>query len=210
MRRAELRRLVGGMRGAAFATDASGVVVAWGQGATKLLGYEAKRTLGRSCHSLFDGRDVFGNRYCMADCPILQSCRQGEPPRPHELTLRRADGSVGHYLCVAGQVTVDKAPAILYQVFDRWPRGPHEPAPSAPTASAPAPAREASPLDQLSRRERDVLGHLAQGLSTAEIAVTLRIQETTLRNHVQAILRKLGVHSKLEAVVLAFRHGLFS
>jgi two-component system nitrate/nitrite response regulator NarL len=53
-----------------------------------------------------------------------------------------------------------------------------------------------------------VLRSLAGGLPTAEIAADLGIRPMTVLSHVKSILVKLGVHSKLEAVTLAWRSGM--
>lgn len=58
---------------------------------------------------------------------------------------------------------------------------------------------------QLTRREKEILRCLAKGMSTVAIAERLFIARVTVRNHVQHILQKLGVHSKLAAVLLARR-----
>lgn len=60
----------------------------------------------------------------------------------------------------------------------------------------------------LTPREREVLQLLAEGLSTRDIADRLVVSVSTVRNHVQSILTKLGVHSKLEAVTVAARQGI--
>ena len=60
---------------------------------------------------------------------------------------------------------------------------------------------------RLSSRESQVLGCLASGQSRAEIAETLEISPETVRTHVQNIMGKLRVHSKLEAVSFAVKHG---
>ncbi|MCU1659637.1 MAG: two component transcriptional regulator, LuxR family, partial [Pseudonocardiales bacterium] len=49
---------------------------------------------------------------------------------------------------------------------------------------------------------------LAEGLDTAAMARRLGVSRTTVRSHVQAVLTKLGVHSRLEAASLAIRFGL--
>ena len=60
----------------------------------------------------------------------------------------------------------------------------------------------------LSRREREVLRLLADGQTTNAIARTLCISHSTARNHIQHILHKLHVHSRLEAVAAARKVGL--
>jgi DNA-binding NarL/FixJ family response regulator len=59
----------------------------------------------------------------------------------------------------------------------------------------------------LTRRELDVLSLLVDGRSTAWVAQTLVISASTARNHIQSVIRKLGAHSKLEAVSIALREG---
>ena len=60
----------------------------------------------------------------------------------------------------------------------------------------------------LSRRELQVLALLADGASSEEIAQRLQISTNTVRTHVQSILTKLQVHSRLQAVAFAVRHDL--
>lgn len=66
----------------------------------------------------------------------------------------------------------------------------------------------AAPLEPLTPREREVLQALARGLDNRQAARYLQISPNTLRTHLQNIMDKLNVHSKLEAVVLALKHGL--
>ena len=60
----------------------------------------------------------------------------------------------------------------------------------------------------LTPREREVLARLVQGSSTTELAEAMGVGAATIRTHVQAVLSKLGVSSRLEAVTLAIAHGL--
>jgi two-component system nitrate/nitrite response regulator NarL len=68
---------------------------------------------------------------------------------------------------------------------------------------APAPSAASDPVAQLSPREQQVLREIAQGASNKEIARTLAIAETTVKIHVQHILRKLGLSSRVQAAVYA-------
>jgi RNA polymerase sigma factor (sigma-70 family) len=67
--------------------------------------------------------------------------------------------------------------------------------------------RADAPLHRLSQREREILGLLANGWSNRRIAEECFLSLNTVRTHVQNILVKLGVHSKLEAVAFALEHG---
>ncbi len=64
------------------------------------------------------------------------------------------------------------------------------------------------PFTELTPREREILGHLAEGQSNKVIARHLDISDGTVKLHVKAILRKLGVHSRVEAAVMAVEHGI--
>jgi DNA-binding NarL/FixJ family response regulator len=60
----------------------------------------------------------------------------------------------------------------------------------------------------LTPREVEVLGLFAKGMSTRDAASALEISPLTIQSHVKNILVKLGVHTKLEAVVLMLRNGV--
>ncbi|MBW3633592.1 MAG: response regulator transcription factor [Chloroflexi bacterium] len=62
-------------------------------------------------------------------------------------------------------------------------------------------------LDRLTPREREILQLLAEGLSDKEIAARLYLSGKTVRSHVASILAKLGVESRLQALVFALRQG---
>jgi DNA-binding NarL/FixJ family response regulator len=65
-----------------------------------------------------------------------------------------------------------------------------------------------SHADDLSRREREILLLLAEGKSELEIAAALVLSPKTVATHIQNVLRKLGVHSRTQAVAAAYRDGL--
>ncbi|MEJ2362848.1 MAG: response regulator transcription factor [Gammaproteobacteria bacterium] len=64
------------------------------------------------------------------------------------------------------------------------------------------------PFDDLTPRETEILGLLAEGQSNKAIARNLGISDGTVKLHVKAILRKLSVHSRVEAAVMAVERGL--
>ena len=68
--------------------------------------------------------------------------------------------------------------------------------------------RDDRPGADLSAREREVLALVCEGMSNPAIAERLHVSHNTVRSHVQNILSKLQVHSKLEAAAVATRDGL--
>jgi two-component system nitrate/nitrite response regulator NarL len=75
--------------------------------------------------------------------------------------------------------------------------------------TAVLPAIEPPPAhEKLSPREREILGYLAQGASNKEIARHLDLAESTVKIHLQGILKKLGFASRVQAAVYAVEHGL--
>jgi DNA-binding NarL/FixJ family response regulator len=85
------------------------------------------------------------------------------------------------------------APSVTRRVLDRM---------LAQPVAAPAELRE------LTDREVEVLRLVASALSNAEIAEHLSLSETTVKSHVSAVLRKLGLRDRVQAVVLSYDVGL--
>jgi DNA-binding NarL/FixJ family response regulator len=88
------------------------------------------------------------------------------------------------------------SPSVTRRVIDRMAQ--------QPTPDLAGQAR----LDQLTPREREVLAHVARGLSNHEIAAALVVEETTIRTHVKRILMKLNLRDRVQAVIFAYETGI--
>ncbi|MEV4342041.1 response regulator transcription factor [Streptomyces sp. NPDC049590] len=109
-------------------------------------------------------------------------------------------GSAAHAVA-AGHTVIC---AHLHEVYT-----PRRTAPGAP-ASAGGSAREPGRLlALLTRRERDVLRVLAEGVSTAEAAARLGVSSATIKSHVSHALTKLGARNRVEAVLMMQRAALY-
>jgi len=87
------------------------------------------------------------------------------------------------------------APSITRRLIDEFAR-------------RPRPGDAGAAVESLTARERDVLRHLARGLSNAEIAGTMYLGEATVKTHVGNVFAKLGLRDRVQAVVYAYEHGL--
>jgi len=122
-------------------------------------------------------------------------------------TLRRA---------AAGQFPIDEEvvrfPAVAGRILAHFREDSSTATEAAPApAEAPAPRADAEPLGplfvKLSPREIEILDLVARGNSNKIIGRKLSISDQTVKNHVSAILRKLEVNDRTEAVVYALRNG---
>ena len=200
---------------AVFVTDRRNHIVFWNDAARLLLGFTADEAVGSACESLLDGCDLFGNRYCSEECPVMRMANRGESVRNFALSLNARDRtSVTADISLLQLRTTSPSDYFLIHLIRS--ADPRPPTPAAP-AEPPAPprprlvsARESPDVRarKLTAREIEVLGMLAAGRATPEIAERLHISQLTARSHIQNILEKLEVHSKAEAVAFAFQKNL--
>jgi len=205
----------------AFAVNPHQRITYWGASAERLLGHAAKDVVGKPCYEILGGKDADNYRVCRPDCPVMANARRGRPTSDYDLLCTAANGQVSRInvtvavsrknrhdfevLHLFRDVTerrrieefARKASTTLHQLLDEADGGPVEEVEEDPT-----------PLPRLSRREIQVLRLLAAGTNTQQIAETLSIRPLTARNHVSRLLTKLGVDSRLQAVVYASRKGL--
>jgi DNA-binding CsgD family transcriptional regulator len=204
----------------AYGMDRNDRIVYWNVGAEKILGWKPDEVLGKACYDVLAGRDVFGNVYCAHDCGAVKTAEDGENPNPFILDVRKkAAGTVKivvrtvalpetgprfsclmHFIEAEGESSEALLKALRESVAEPPEAGGARPGPVA----APEPAISVSPL---TTREREIVLLLSNGYAALNIAAKLNLSHATVRNHIQNVLRKLDVHSQVEAVALSFRRG---
>jgi PAS domain S-box-containing protein len=207
----DLDALLGQTADGVCAVSSDGKIAFWNRSAEKILGHSAREVVGRPCCEVFVGRDASGNRLCYRGCHVLTLVSRGEPVQHFDMATRTKSGKPVwldiSILVVPGarpdtsttvhlfrDVTASKEIETL--VRERLAQ------------TLPPPSPESEPQPELTRRELEILRLVAAGTSTRAMAERLHVSPATVRNHVQHILAKLGVHSRLEAAAYATRHRL--
>lgn len=206
----------------AFLIDNNQRITYWNPAAQALLGFEPAEVLGRSCYDIVRGRDDHDHVWCRGNCAVTAKARLGQPIETFN-TL--ATGKSGELRWISISILAlptleDDSTVILHlfrdatelkrrEQFARQVLNLVENMQQVQLPARPAPTDDA-PRESLSTRELDVLRLLAQGHSTDQIAVALSISRSTTRNHIQSILQKLHVHTRAQAVALAFELNLMS
>jgi PAS domain S-box-containing protein len=201
---------------AVFAIDSSDRIILWNKKCEELLGRPARAVLGKHCYDVIGGRDENGNIYCYRNCPVAHQARDTPKDPVHRFQLSVETGSGPRRSIEVSLFAIPSYhPALSTVVHVLRDRKKRESALERTLAKKtddreplwPMETKAGQPVD-LTAREKEILRCLAEGMPTASIGKKLFISPVTVRNHVQSILRKLDVHTKLAAVVFAYQHAL--
>lgn len=191
---------------AAFLVDGARRIVGWNGAAEQLLGYSAADVRGQLCSEVFCPESARLSEICRSHCNLLRR-RVTPHPSSVDLMVRRRDGSPRRVLlrtAIAGAGS--SHPRVLHVVDDLEER------PAAQLFQRSIHAVEQPPQltdgPRLSSREIEVLRMLGDGRTVETIAAELSISQITVRNHLTHAMDKLGVNSRLHAVLAAHRLGL--
>ncbi len=211
---------IGNTADGAFVVDRCQTIVLWNRAAASITGHRGEDVLGRKCFAVLRGRDSTECAVCQSGCRAIEAAKHLEPSPTIEMSVETADGSqvwlslstilvpsrrsgLSVLVHLFREVTQRHQLITVVQQFAALVAG------LAPYTLGPTRTTSGSPLaTQLTRREREILAHLALGESTEAIAARLFLSARTVRNHISSVLAKLGVHSRLEAATLAIRNGL--
>jgi len=189
----------------AFAITSEGRIVLWNRAAEKILGYTAREVIGRPCCDIFVGQDGSGNRLCYRGCHVMTLVKMEEPIQSFDMQTRtKARRPI--WLNISILVTDNgKGPLTIHLFRDVTAT---KELLNLVQERLAAPSASAEPATELTRRELEILRLVAAGGDSKTVAERLHVSPATVRNHVQNILGKLGVHSRLQAVAYATTHRL--
>lgn len=175
---------------ALFAFDADLTMIAWNRAAERLTGITAGEAVGQPCWNVLHGVSERGDLICHPGCSGARLAREGWPVSCSRMLIGTP---TGRKLVSVSTISIHRegeAPVTLNVLRN---------------GNAIEPTAKAA--ERLTRRQVEVLQLLADGAQAKTIAARLEIAETTARNHIAGVLRRLGCHSQLEAVAEARRAG---
>lgn len=191
----------------ACAVDQFGRIIYWNNHAADLLGRASTAVLGREWHSVIRSVRTPG---CCALCEARRSLRNGGSVQPSDAVLLIESSNVSVTL-VPLAFGAGWESTIAFLMIRR------DPVIEDSATNAPIPLRSRTPksdedriIDELTRREREILDCIVRGLDARAIAACLGITHATSRNYVQRILNKLGARNKAEAVNIALTYDLLA
>lgn len=216
-----LHQMLANAADGAFVIDEEQSIIYWNGAAQALLGYTADEVIGRTCYEFLQGYDDKGRMICCRHCYAATTALTGKALPNYDLVVRTKSGEK-RWINISTLVTStsnNQSKLLLIHLFrDASQKKQNEQLihqilnatknlQEIVTSATPSVSAK-SPVADLTEREYEVLSLLAQGFSTHDIARSLSISSATVRNHVQNILNKLQVHSRLEAVTYALDHGI--
>jgi len=219
MHLAQIRELVNSTADPAYAVDAVGAIIALNPEAAALFGLKPEQTNGLRCWELSKGADARGP-FCSAQCAVRGAAQRRRRLRNFDLlvnskacarwynvsilALRENASASPCAVHILRDVDIRKQLEDLMRVFVIRSTGLPRDEAAKLLATTRAPARAVN----LTRQELAILRLLAKGSGTRAIAQQLHISPVTVNNHIQHILTKLDVHTRLAAIRRAEHAGL--
>ncbi len=194
-----------------FAVDTHQRIVLWDAGCAQLFGVPAESALGSPCAQVLQGRDLAGRPFCRGGCCVARLAEEKTGPGTFPLYITNAHGRTQRLAVGIVLVPASKPPhwCCVHLVRRGEAVQPLKGLEAAPAVGRSTDRRRApATVPPLTAREQELLKLLAEGSSIAVIARLLSISVVTVRNHMQHIQTKLGVHSQVETVAYAYRHQL--
>jgi DNA-binding CsgD family transcriptional regulator len=171
--------------------------------AEEVLGRPLGKCIGLPCFKVIRGKTPDGKQFCRDACPAIEQLHFHKEIEPFRIRVgvgRRARWT--QIVMIVAQPPDFSGPSLIHCIIDDEKEQRFKSYLTKVMTRTPKARLKNSGLSyfQLTEREREILALLADDKSLHEIAGKLHLSYTTVRNHVQHILNKLGVHSIMEAV----------
>ena len=203
----------------AFVIDEDLRIIFWNKTAEAMLGFDREDVAGLPCYHLLHGYDEGGQLICIERCQVMKLALNSKPVPNHDIHVKTKQGNnrwlnmsvftyrinetngnkvIVHLFHDLNKSEVDeKILGQLVKLFNRY----HD-------IRLNNGSKFESHQNTLTSREGEILELLVDGKGTRDIAQLLSISTRTVRNHIQHILQKLQVHTRLEAVAISIKHNL--
>jgi len=219
MKLRHIRELVESTSDPAFAVDGLGCIAAWNASAARFFGIADDAAMGRLCDEIMQGIDECGT-VCSQDCSVQHVARDGGPVGSFDIQVATREGrrwcnvsvlvardgavSLPYTIHVVRPIDVQKRLEIAVRDFVVRETS----LPGDQVVEILSAKRSATSAVDLTGRELEVLRLVAAGATSTAVGEQLGISRTTVNNHIQHVLKKLGAHSRLDAIRKAERAGL--
>ena len=207
----------------AFVLDRDQQIIYWNLAAEDIVGYKYKEVVGQPCYEILAGQDDQRRLICHTHCRVAATAFEGGTAKSYDACVRTKSGDIRwiNMSTFTFPTNNNGTGSVLVHLFrDVTQKKKNEEfvdqvlqatknlqVGALPQIVPPDPAANGH-ITALTSRELEVLALLAKGFSTSDIARSLAISSSTVRNHIRNILQKLQVRSRLEAVIYAFNHDL--
>ena len=205
----------------AFVIDEEMRILFWNKAAEAILGFNSSDVAGLYCYRLLHSYDEDKHLICRAKCQLARLALQSKPVPNYDIRVKTKQGDdrwldmsvftyrmdttngkrvIVHLFHDLNHKEVDER--VLSRLVDaviRYQDVPRESKIEIETLP-----------EELTPREGEILSLLANGHGTRDIATLLSLSLNTVRNHIQHILQKFQVHTRLEAVAVAMKHNLIN
>jgi len=205
----------------AYAVDANQRIIYWDPGCEEIFGRSSNWILGRPCSDVMCGKNpVTDEPFCKQGCSVAKMASGEASTAPNSFSIKSKDKD-GKEIVLSVNIVLVPSPCkkgwivmhLLNRIMGRDVISSIDYSLSgnqsvSPPKSIAASIGQDELVSRLTKREKEVLQLLSEGISLASIGKRLSISLTTVRNHMQHIQKRLGVHSQTEAVAYAYRHNL--
>lgn len=188
---------------ATWVSGPNGAIVYANTRAEAMLDVKIPEVIGRPCHEMVQGKDSEGKPWCQQHCQVEQQLEAGKEVEPYTMRVQGKSGEHWIQMMVIPFHSDEMGGTCLAHCAFNVDRQ-HLVESYLDRVASRTPINSEKDFDlaqsKLSKREREVLEMLVEDEDLYSIANKLGVSYYTVRNHVQHILGKMGVHSTLEAV----------